>query len=91
MSSQRPRQGQAGAPRGHSAPAGGLDRAFDVTDQAAVDAGCRRVEAEVGPIDILINNAGMQKPRALSPSFRRPTGIRWSRPTCIGRSPSRRP
>ncbi len=33
---------------------------FDVTDSAAVDAGIARVEAEVGPIEILVNNAGMQ-------------------------------
>ena len=35
--------------------------AFDVTDQKAVEAGVARIEAEIGPIDILINNAGMQK------------------------------
>ncbi len=35
--------------------------AFDVTDQAAVETGVAAVEAEAGPIDILINNAGMQK------------------------------
>lgn len=34
---------------------------FDVTDKAAVDAGVAKIEAEIGPIDILINNAGMQK------------------------------
>jgi gluconate 5-dehydrogenase len=34
---------------------------FDVTDHAAVEAGVAAIEAEVGPIDILINNAGMQK------------------------------
>jgi gluconate 5-dehydrogenase len=34
---------------------------FDVTDQKAVEAGVAMVEAEIGPIDILINNAGMQK------------------------------
>lgn len=34
--------------------------AFDVTDSAAVDAGVARVEDEVGPIEILVNNAGMQ-------------------------------
>lgn len=34
---------------------------FDVTDQKAVEAGVAKVEAEIGPIDILINNAGMQK------------------------------
>ena len=35
--------------------------AFDVTDQAAVEAGVAKAEAEIGPIDILINNAGTQK------------------------------
>ena len=34
---------------------------FDVTDQAAVQAGIERVEREIGPIDILINNAGIQR------------------------------
>ena len=34
---------------------------FDVTDHAAVEAGVARIEAEVGAIDILINNAGTQK------------------------------
>lgn len=33
---------------------------FDVTDSHSVAAGVDRVEAELGPIDILINNAGMQ-------------------------------
>jgi gluconate 5-dehydrogenase len=35
--------------------------AFDVTDHAAVEAGVTTIETETGPIDILINNAGMQK------------------------------
>ncbi len=34
---------------------------FDVTDHTAVEAGVAMIEAEIGPIDILINNAGMQK------------------------------
>jgi gluconate 5-dehydrogenase len=34
---------------------------FDVTDHAAVEAGVARIEAEIGAIDILINNAGTQK------------------------------
>lgn len=34
---------------------------FDVTDHAAVEASVAMIEAEIGPIDILINNAGMQK------------------------------
>jgi gluconate 5-dehydrogenase len=33
---------------------------FDVTDQAAVTDAVAAIEADVGPIDILINNAGMQ-------------------------------
>jgi len=35
--------------------------AFDVTDQQAVAEGIARVEREVGPIEILINNAGIQR------------------------------
>jgi gluconate 5-dehydrogenase len=34
---------------------------FDVTDGAAVRAGVDRIETEIGPIDILINNAGIQR------------------------------
>jgi gluconate 5-dehydrogenase len=35
--------------------------AFDVTDGAAVTQAVARIEAEVGPIAILVNNAGMQR------------------------------
>ncbi len=38
---------------------------FDVTDPDAVLAGVERVETEVGPIEILINNAGVQHRRPL--------------------------
>jgi len=34
--------------------------AFDVTDWQDVRCGVERIEAEIGPIDILINNAGIQ-------------------------------
>ncbi len=34
--------------------------AFDVTDADAVEAGVKRIEADMAPIDILVNNAGMQ-------------------------------
>jgi gluconate 5-dehydrogenase len=41
---------------------------FDVTDAAAVTAGVARIEAEIGPIEILFNNAGMQH-RAMLEDF----------------------
>jgi gluconate 5-dehydrogenase len=36
-------------------------RAFDVTDTAAVEAAIAAIEADVGPIGILVNNAGMTR------------------------------
>jgi gluconate 5-dehydrogenase len=56
----------AGAARGLADP--GLDvheAVFDVTDEAAVTEGVATIEADLGPIDILINNAGMQLRRPL--------------------------
>ncbi len=43
-----------------AAPFGGKSLRFDVTDHAAVRAAIDGFEAGTGPIDILINNAGMQ-------------------------------
>jgi gluconate 5-dehydrogenase len=46
----------------------GLDvaeAAFDVTDPKAVEAAVARIEAEIGPIAILINNAGIQRRMSL--------------------------
>lgn len=40
------------------APAG--IRAFDVTDEAAVTAGIDGIERDIGPLDILVNNTGIQ-------------------------------
>ena len=37
------------------------EAAFDVTDSAAVGSAIDHIENEIGPIDILINNAGMQR------------------------------
>ena len=38
-----------------------LERAFDVTDAAQVDVAIEAIEAQVGPLAILVNNAGMQR------------------------------
>ena len=35
--------------------------AFDVTDLAVVEATVERIEKEIGPIEILVNNAGIQR------------------------------
>jgi gluconate 5-dehydrogenase len=43
-----------------SAGLSAVTAAFDVTDEAAVEAGVDAIEREVGPIAILVNNAGMQ-------------------------------
>lgn len=38
-----------------------LSAVFDVTDSAQVQAGVARIEVEAGPIEILVNNAGIQR------------------------------
>ena len=38
---------------------------FDVTDSAEVRTAVERIEAEYGPIDVLVNNAGIQRRGAL--------------------------
>ena len=43
------------------APVGILGVACDITDAAAVDAGFAKVEAELGPVEILIANAGITR------------------------------
>ncbi len=50
------------AAAGHTVSA----RAFDVSDAPAVEAGIAEIEAAIGPLDILFNNAGIQHRQALT-------------------------
>ena len=43
---------------------GGLALELDVTDQAAVERAVDETERELGPIDLLVANAGIGGPRA---------------------------
>ena len=45
--------------RGSGAPDGLLGVACDITDPAAVDAAFSQVEAELGPVEVLVANAGI--------------------------------
>jgi NAD(P)-dependent dehydrogenase (short-subunit alcohol dehydrogenase family) len=49
-------------------PGDALGLALDVTDEAAIAAGVQRVEDELGPIDLLVNNAGLGM-RTVNPRF----------------------
>ena len=51
---------------------------FDVTDAKAVRAGVARVESAQGPIDVLVNNAGVPDGMKLEP-FRDTTPETWAR------------
>ena len=48
----------------------------DITDRAGVDAAVAAAEAQLGPIDVLVNNAGWDIFRP-SPRLRRPNGTSW--------------
>ena len=49
--------------RGTGATANGVS--FDVTEPEAVKDAVDRVESELGPVDVLVNNAGIQRRRPL--------------------------
>jgi NAD(P)-dependent dehydrogenase (short-subunit alcohol dehydrogenase family) len=62
---------------------------MDVTDRASVDAAVERAEAALGPLDVLVNNAGVAITRRSStcPSA---SGATCSTSTSTARSASRR-
>ena len=47
--------------RSGSGPAGSLSVVADVTDAASLDAAFAEVEAKLGPVDVLVANAGITK------------------------------
>ena len=71
---------RAAATKATITDAGGraLAVAFDVTDYESVLSGVRRVESELGPIDVLVNNAGIPDPMPLV-LFRDTEPADWSR------------
>ena len=53
-------------------------QAFDVTDAAAVSAGIARLESGLGPVDVLVNNAGVPEGMRLE-RFRDAAPESWAR------------
>lgn len=53
------REAEATAEQVRSAGGTAVLARFDVTDPAAVEQGFRRIAEEVGPVDVLVNNAGI--------------------------------
>jgi 3-oxoacyl-[acyl-carrier protein] reductase len=51
---------------------------FDVTDLAAVGTGVERIARELGPIDVLVNNAGVPEGMGIAP-FREMDPAAWRR------------
>lgn len=52
--------------RSDDAPEGVLGVACDITDSAAVDEGFKNVEAELGPVEVLVANAGITRDTLLA-------------------------
>ncbi len=62
-----------------AAAAGGLGVRLDVTDRGSVDEAVTRVEQELGPVDVLVNNAGVS---SVTP-FVEITDADWDRLTAV--------
>lgn len=71
---------RAGAVADRISAAGGRVRAvpFDATDAAAVQAGVERVAGSLGPVEVLVNNAGVPPGMGLEP-FRSMAPGAWAR------------
>lgn len=71
-----------------------LEAPFDVSDRAGVEAAVERIEAELGPIDILINNAGvnLRKPleEVTDADWRGLMSIQLYAPFMVGQTVARR-
>jgi gluconate 5-dehydrogenase len=67
---------------------------FDVTDQEAVEKCVAEIEAKIGPIDILINNAGIQRRAPLdemtADTFRKVVDVNLTSAFIVGQSVAKR-
>ena len=67
---------------------------FDVTDEAAVEAAIERVEREVGPLDVLVNNSGINVRRPMlelaTADFERVVATNLTAAFVVGRAAARR-
>ena len=48
--------------------------ACDVSDESSVNAAAQRSATELGPCDVLVNNAGVLRPGPLAPAFHEAAG-----------------
>jgi gluconate 5-dehydrogenase len=65
VNGRTPKTVEAAVEELRTAGAGAYGSAFDVTAPAEVGAAVARIEGEFGPIDVLVNNAGIQRRGAL--------------------------